>query len=256
MINHSRVEEQTTPANNHCQNLIFQSRRKQFNIMQQDPIGLNFYNRTGGYVWQLADYMLHDLNESIHTLELQKPTPPIAINSFAVYPRELNPLSRVQWAKDVQITRNKPALIGKRQIQPITIVSTKGATFGGFDFPIFEALREGCLVQSLKEIKLNGTLLASGSLLISLLRHGLIETDQKAFSENDATALLRETTCRIIDSPLGTLAINQLNGRTIRLHEKTKHLLQKAATPMHLQYPLEDSIKFLVKAGMLRLLTL
>ncbi|WP_375626857.1 hypothetical protein [Bartonella sp. MU37NMGALS] len=64
--------------------------------MQQDPIGLNFYHGTGGYVWQLADYIRHDLNENIHTLELQKPTPPIAINSFAVYPRELNPLSRVQ----------------------------------------------------------------------------------------------------------------------------------------------------------------
>ncbi|WP_375702109.1 hypothetical protein [Bartonella sp. AA89HNZF] len=121
--------------------------------MQQDPIGLNFYNGTGGYIWQLADYMLHDLNESIHTLALQKTTPPTAINSFDVYPRELNPLSRVQWAKDVQITRNKPALIGKRQIQPAIVISTKGAAFGGFDFPTFEALREGCLVQSLKQIK-------------------------------------------------------------------------------------------------------
>ncbi len=45
--------------------------------MQQDPIGLNFYNGTGGYVWQLADTMQHDLNENIHTLELQKPTPPM-----------------------------------------------------------------------------------------------------------------------------------------------------------------------------------
>ncbi|WP_375616924.1 MULTISPECIES: hypothetical protein [unclassified Bartonella] len=224
--------------------------------MQQDPIGLNFYNGTGGYVWQLADYMRHDCHESSHTLELQKPTPPIAINSFAVYPRELNPLSRVQWAKDVQIIKNKPALIGKRQIQPITIVSTKGATFGGFDFPTFEALRESCLVQSLREIQFNDTLLAPGSLLISLLQHGLIETDQKAFSENDATALLREPTCIIIDSSLGSLAINQLNGRTIRLHEKTKHLLKQATTPMHIQHPLEDSIKFLVKAGMLRLIKL
>ncbi|WP_375610624.1 MULTISPECIES: hypothetical protein [unclassified Bartonella] len=224
--------------------------------MQQDPIGLNFYNGTGGYIWQLADYMLHDLNESIHTLALQKTTPPTAINSFDVYPRELNPLSRVQWAKDVQITRNKPALIGKRQIQPAIVISTKGAAFGGFDFPTFEALREGCLVQSLKEIKLNGCLFDVNSLLISLLRHGLIETNQKAFSKNDATALLREPTCIIIDSSLGFLAINQLNGRTIRLHEKTKHLLKQATTPMHLQHPLEDSIKFLVKAGMLRLIKL
>ncbi|WP_208439621.1 hypothetical protein [Bartonella grahamii] len=224
--------------------------------MQQDPIGLNFYNGTGGYVWQLADYMRHDCHESSHTLELQKPTPPIAINSFAVYPRELNPLSRVQWAKDVQITRNKPALIGKRQIQPVTVVSTKGAAFGGFDFPTFEVLHEGCLVQSLREIQFNGTLLTSGSLLISLLRHGLIKTDQKAFSENDATALLREPTCIIINSSLGTLAINQLNGRTIRLHEKTKHLLKQATTPIRIQYPLEDSIKFFVKAGMLRLIKL
>ncbi|WP_375674417.1 hypothetical protein [Bartonella sp. CL100XZDX] len=92
--------------------------------------------------------------------------------------------------------------------------------------------------------------------MISLLQHGLIETDQKAFSENDATALLREPTCIIIDSSLGSLAINQLNGRTIRLHEKTKHLLKQATTPMHIQHPLEDSIKFLVKAGMLRLIKL
>ncbi|WP_245257367.1 hypothetical protein [Bartonella vinsonii] len=133
-------------------------------------------------MWQLADYMLHNCYESSHTLELQKPTPPIAINSFAVYPRELNPLAHVQWAQDIQITRNKPALIGKRQIQPVTVVSIKGAVFGGFDFPIFETLRESCLVQSLREIQLNGTLLASEGLLISLLQHGLIETDQKAFS--------------------------------------------------------------------------
>ncbi|ACS51718.1 hypothetical protein [Bartonella grahamii] len=224
--------------------------------MQQDPIGLNFYNGTGGYVWQLADYMQHNLNESAQTLELQKPIPPTAINSFAVYPRELNPLAHIQWAKDVQIIRNKPALIGKRQIQPVTAVSTKGAAFGGFDFPTSEVLHEGCLVQSFEKIQFNGSLLAAGSLLISLLRHGLIETDQKAFSENDATALLREPPCRIVDSPLGTVAINQLNGRTIRLHEKTKPLLQKATTEMHLQHPIEQTTTFFIKAGMLRLVKL
>ncbi|MCZ2159207.1 hypothetical protein NPX99_08125 [Bartonella sp. 220] len=224
--------------------------------MQQDPIGLNFYNGTGGYVWQLADYMLHNCYESSHTLELQKPIPPIAINSFAVYPLELNPLARIQWAQDVQITRNKPALIGKRQIQSITVVSIKGAAFGGFDFRTFETLRESCLVQSLEEIQFNGSIFTAGSLLISLLRHNLIETDQKAFSQDDATVLLREPTCMIIDSLLGTLAINQLNGRTIRLHEKTKHLLKQAITPMHIRHPLTDSMKFFIKAGMLRLVKL
>ncbi|WP_273758469.1 hypothetical protein [Bartonella sp. AU55XJBT] len=221
--------------------------------MQQDPIGLNFYHGTGGYVWQLADTMLHDLNENIHTLALQKPTPPITINSFAVYPRKLAPLAHIQWAKDVQIIKNKPALIGKRQLQPITVVSTKSRAFGGFDVETFTALHEGCCVQSLKEIKLNGCLFNAENLLISLLRHGLIQTNQQAFSKDHATALLREPTCRIINSPLGTLAINQLNGRTIRLNEKTKPLLQKATTEMHLQHPIEQTTTFLVKAGMLRL---
>ncbi|WP_375642631.1 MULTISPECIES: hypothetical protein [unclassified Bartonella] len=222
--------------------------------MQQDPIGLNFYHGTGGYVWQLADYMQHDLNENIHTLALQKPTPPIAINSFAVYPRTLAPLAHVQWAKNIQIIKNKPALIGKRQIQPITVVSTKSCAFAGFDLPTFAALHEGCSVQSLKEIKLNGYLFEVNSLLISLLRHGLIQTDQKAFSPDHATALLREPTCRIVNSSLGTLAINQLNGRTIRLNEKTKPLLQKATTEMHLQHPIEQTTTFFIKAGMLRLI--
>ncbi|WP_254493852.1 hypothetical protein [Bartonella sp. B1099] len=221
--------------------------------MQQDPIGLNFYHGTGGYVWQLADTIQHDLNENIHTLALQKPTPPLAINSFAVYPRTLAPLTHVQWAKDVQIIKNKPALIGKRQIQPITAVSTKSSAFGGFDLLTFAALHDGCLVQSLKKIKLNGYLFNAENLLISLLRHGLIQTDQQAFSKDHATALLREPTCRLVNSPLGILAINQLNGRTIRLNEKTKPLLQKATTEMHLQHPIEQIITFFVKAGMLRL---
>ncbi|WP_273760762.1 hypothetical protein [Bartonella sp. ML70XJBT.G] len=221
--------------------------------MQQDPIGLNFYNGTGGYVWQLADTMQHDLNENIHTLELQKPTPPIAINSFAVYPRKLAPLTHVQWAKDIQIIKNKPALIGKRQIQPITVVSTKSRAFGGFDLLTFAALYDGCSVQSLKEIKLNGCLFDAENLLISLLRHGLIQTDQQDFSPDHATALVREPTCRLVNSPLGSLAINQLNGRTIRLNEKTKPLLQKATTEIHLQRPLEQTATFFIKAGMLRL---
>ncbi|WP_273789635.1 hypothetical protein [Bartonella sp. ML70XJBT] len=221
--------------------------------MQQDPIGLNFYNGTGGYVWQLADYMLHDCQESSYTLELQKPTPPIVINSFAVYPSKLNPLSRVQWAKDIQIIKNKPALIGKRQIQPITVVSTKSRAFGGFDSLTFAALYDGCSVQFLKEIKLNGCLLDVNNLLISLLRHGLIQTDQQTFSKDDATTLLREPTCRIVNSPLGSLAINQLNGRTIRLNEKTRPLLQKATTGIHLQHPIEQTATFFIKAGMLRL---
>ncbi|UTO28913.1 hypothetical protein [Bartonella harrusi] len=224
--------------------------------MQQDPIGLNFYNGTGGYVWQLADYMQHDCHEYIHSLELQKPTPPIAINSLAVYPRELNPLARVQWAKDVQIQKEKPALIGKRQIQPITAVFPTGAAFGGFDFQTSEALREGCVIQSLKKIQLNGSLFSAGILLISLVRHGIIETDQKALSEDNATALLREPTCFITHSPIGYLAINQLNGRTIRLNEKTKHFLKRAATPIPIQHPVDNSIKLFVKAGMLRFLLL
>lgn len=221
--------------------------------MQQDPIGLNFYHGTGGYVWQLADTMQHDCHENIHTLELQKPTPPIAINSFAVYPRKLAPLTRVQWEKDVQIIKNKPALIGKRQIQPITVVSTKSRAFGGFDLLTFAALYDGCSVQSLKEIKLNGCLFDAENLLISLLRHGLIQTDQQDFSPDHATALVREPTCRLVNSPLGSLAINQLNGRTIRLNEKNKPLLQKATTEIHLQRPLEQTATFFIKAGMLRL---
>lgn len=221
--------------------------------MQQDPIGLNFYHGTGGYVWQLAETMHHDLDENIHTLALQKPTPPIAINSFAVYPRKLDSLAQVQWAKDVQVIKNKPALIGKRQIQPITVVSTKSFTFGGFDFLTFTALHEGCSVQSLKEIKLNGCLFDADNLLISLLRHSLIQTDQQTFSQDHAIALLREPTCRIVNSPLGSLAINQLNGRTIRLNDKTKPLLLQAETTMHLQHPIEETTIFFIKAGMLRL---
>ncbi|WP_142417157.1 hypothetical protein [Bartonella massiliensis] len=221
--------------------------------MQQDPIGLNFYHGTGGYVWQLADTMQHDLNENIHTLALQKTTPPIAIHSFAVYPRKLAPLAHVQWAKDIQIIKNKPALIGKRQIQPITVVSTKNKAFGGFDLRTFTALHDGCSVQTLKEIKFNGCLFDGDNLLISLLRHGLIQTDQQAFSSDHATALVREPTCRIVNSPLGTLAINQLNGRTIRLNAKTKPLLQKATTAIDLQHPIEPTTTFFVKAGMLRL---
>ncbi|WP_273783685.1 hypothetical protein [Bartonella sp. AU15XJBT] len=221
--------------------------------MQQDPIGLNFYHGTGGYVWQLAETLQHDLNENIHTLALQKPTPPIAINSFTVYPRKLDSLAHVQWEKDVQIIKNKPALIGKRQLQPITVVSIKSRAFGGFDVETFTALHEGCSVQSLKEIKLNGCLFDADNLLISLLRHGLIQTDQQAFSKDHATALLRESTCRIVNSSLGSLAINQLNGRTIRLNEKTKPLLQKATTEIHLQHPIEQTTTFFIKAGMLRL---
>ncbi|WP_375643749.1 MULTISPECIES: hypothetical protein [unclassified Bartonella] len=216
--------------------------------MQQDPIGLNFYNGTGGYVWQLADYMRHDCHESSHTLELQKPTPPIAINSFAVYPSELNPLSHIQWAKDVQIIKNKPALIGKRQIQPITIVSTKGAAFGGFDFPTFEALRESCLVQSLREIQFNGTLLASGSLLISLLQHGSHSNKSTSLFTRSCNRSFTRANSIIIDSSLDTLAINQLNGRTIQLNEKTNPLLQKATTKMHIQHPIEQTTTFFVKA--------
>ncbi|WP_244427569.1 hypothetical protein [Bartonella queenslandensis] len=156
-----------------------------------------------------------------------------------------------------KIIKNKPALIGKRQIQPITVVSTKSSAFGGFDFLTFTALHEGCSVQSLKEIKLNGCLFDTDNLLISLLRHSLIQTDQQTFLQDYAIALLREPTCcptcRIVNSPLGSFAINQLNGRTIKLNDKTKPLFLQAETAMHLQHPIEETTIFFIKAGMRRL---
>lgn len=90
--------------------------------MRTDPIRPNFYQGTGGYVWQLAEYLQCGQTDANHTYTLSKSIPPKLPSLLATYPEFLAPFSSVKWSVATHVTQNTPRLIGARGIRSSLVV--------------------------------------------------------------------------------------------------------------------------------------
>ncbi|RQR40595.1 hypothetical protein DIE22_04850 [Burkholderia sp. Bp9142] len=127
--------------------------------------------------------------------------------------------------------------------------------FGGFRHEDVEALTEGTTVGALQYMEINGVAHEACTLLVALYRHGFIETDQ-VFPASPPVRYLIEPTCIITNAPgFGRVAINQLNGRTIRLSETSRHIFSPPKPSTELPESLPPNIVHFVEAGMLRLIS-
>ncbi|WP_454738908.1 hypothetical protein [Cupriavidus necator] len=107
----------------------------------------------------------------------------------------------------------------------------------------------------MSEIEINGKAYDAGILLVTLHRHGFIETDQE-FPTSPPIRYMIEPTCALVDAPgIGRVAINQLNGRTIRLGETSQRIFDQENHLEKIPKPLHASIVMFVEAGMLRLIS-
>ena len=223
--------------------------------MRTDPIRPNFYRGTGGYAWQLAEYLQGDHSSNSGSEPLGKPMPPKLRNALATFPEFLAPDRSVMWSKSARITTNTPRLVGTRGIRSSLVVVASAEVFGAFRCEDAQALAEGVTVGALQGIEINGVLHDAGTLLIALYRHGFIEVDQ-TFPASPPVSYMVEPTCIVVGAPgIGRVAINQLNGRTIRLSDTSYRIFSQEnrldETPESL---LPNMIHF-VEAGMLRLIS-
>ncbi|MCF1441451.1 hypothetical protein ACI2VK_13650 [Ralstonia nicotianae] len=223
--------------------------------MRTDPIRPNFYQGTGGYAWQLAEYLQGDQADGNGSYTLRKSMPPALRNPLATCPEFLAPDSSVRWSKSARITRNTPRLVGARGIRSSLVVVESAQAFGGFRHEDVQALAEGTTVGALPGMEINGVVHEAGTLLVALYRHGFIETDQ-AFPASPPVRYMIEPTCIVADAPgIGRVAINQLNGRTIRLSEASQGIFSPDKLLNEIPESLHPNIVHFVEAGMLRLIS-
>lgn len=108
---------------------------------------------------------------------------------------------------------------------------------------------------ALPGMEINGVMHEAGTLLVALYRHGFIETDQ-AFPASPPVRYMIEPTCIVADAPgIGRVAINQLNGRTIRLSEASQGIFSLGKLLNEIPESLHPNIVHFVEAGMLRLIS-
>ncbi|WP_230947541.1 hypothetical protein [Burkholderia territorii] len=223
--------------------------------MRTDPIRPNFYRGTGGYAWQLAEYLQGGHVQVDSNYTLGKSMPSELRNPLAAYPESLSPDSSVRWARSVRITRGTPRLVGARGIRSSLVVVESAQAFGGFRDEDVQALVEGTTVKAWPNVEINGVLHKTDTLLIALYRHGFIETDQ-TFPASPPLRYLIEPTCIVSDAPgIGRVAINQLNGRTIRLSEASQRIFSPDTIAEEITETLPPTVAHFAKAGMLRLIS-
>lgn len=226
--------------------------------MTTDPVRLNFYQGTGGYAWQLAEYLLGhhaDANDGNVSYTLSKSMPPELRNPLATCPECLAPDRSVRWSRSARIAPNTPQLVGTRGKRSSLVVVASAQAFGGFRQDDVEALAEGTTVGELPRMEINGVVHEACTLLVALYRHGFIETDQ-IFPASPPARYLIEPTCIVTTaSGVGCVAINQLNGRTIRLSETSQRIFSAAQPSAEISEPLPPNIVRFVEAGMLRLIS-
>lgn len=223
-------------------------------MMRTDPIRPNFYQGAGGYAWQLAEYLQGHQAEENGIYTLSKSMPPELRNPLATCPEFLTPDRSVRWSKSVRITHNTHQLVGARGVRSSLVVVESAQAFGGFRPEDVQALTEGTTVGALRGMEINGVAHEAGTLLVALYRHGFIETDQ-TFPTSAPVHYTIEPTCIIADAPgIGRVAINQLNGRTIRLSEASQGIFSVDQRLNEIPESRHPDIVHFVEAGMLRLI--
>lgn len=221
--------------------------------MRTDPIRPNFYQGTGAYARHLAEYLQGSHVHINGDYALSKSKPPELRNPLATCPESLDPDRFVRWSRAVRITRNTPQLVGARGTRSSLVVAESAQAFGGFCAGDAHALAEGTTVGALQGMELNGVVHEADTLLVALYRHGFIETDL-ALPATPPLRYMIEPTCIVTDAPgIGPVAINQLNGRTIRLNEAAQRIFSSDSFLHELPEPPYPDIVHFVEAGMLRL---
>jgi hypothetical protein len=223
--------------------------------MRTDPIRPNYYQGTGGYAWQLAEYLQGHWADGNGSYTLSKSTPPELPNPLATWPECLAPDRSVRWSKSARITRNTPRLVGARGGRSSLVVVESAQAFGEFRPEDVQALEEWTTVGTLCGMEFNGVMHEAATLLVALCRHGFIETDQ-TFPASAPVRYTIEPTCIVVDAAgVGRVAINQLSGRTIRLSEASQRIFSRDKPLNEITEPMDPNIVHFVAAGMLRLIS-
>ncbi|BDD93447.1 hypothetical protein PanNE5_28870 [Pandoraea sp. NE5] len=223
--------------------------------MRTDPIQPNFYRGTGGYAWQLAEYLQGGHGDENGSYTLCKSIPPQLHNPLAACPEFLQPHHLVRWSRSVRIAHDTPRLVGTRGVRSSLVVVESAQAFGGFRHADVQALVGGTTVGALSGMEVNGVVHEAATLLVALYRHGFIELDE-AFPASPAVRYMIEPTCRFADAPgIGRVVINQLNGRTIRLSEASQRIFSLDEQWKAIPESVPLNIANFVEAGMLRLLS-
>ncbi|MFT4359414.1 hypothetical protein ACMX04_02265 [Bartonella bacilliformis] len=228
--------------------------------MEKDPFHINFYKFTGAYTWQLIEYYQHNIHKKYSQIELKRSKLPILEHAYYPYPERLNPEADIYFSKNVCIVKNMSAIFGIPSIEEISILSERSKVFINIDVKTYDNLKYGQKIREMFPILLNGKRYSSSEIYVTLLRHGILETNQ-LFFKNIPSGIIREPTCIIVTFKAGYKVINPLNGRAFLVDAQAKNFLNKLSEPHTImEWPitnLSDTMKntlcTFIEAGILRL---
>ena len=222
--------------------------------MRSDPIRPNFCENTGGYLWQVAEYLGRSTDDHVNAVELVRPAPPELRHASEVAPKALHPESIVRWSPSVQHATGRPRLIGGRGKRTDYVINPEVGSFVEVDVALYETVTVGIRVRDLPWLRLSGVSYSAPEVLVGMIRHGLVESDE-SWPHVEPTKALLEPTCSIFQHDDGRwIASNVLTGRVVSINKPAWEFLSECRNGRLFDTSLRGAVSTFVRAGMVRLI--
>ncbi|MEE1751535.1 hypothetical protein [Streptomyces sp. SP18CS02] len=197
--------------------------------MKADPLPPRFCQNTGGYLWQIADYLGEDRSRSTDTAGavLARPRRPEPADR-RVWPASLPPDLLVHRAGDTVGHRPAAAVLASADHPRAVLVNRRAGSFAELPVALADAFDKGVRVGDLDRVEVSGVTAEAPDLVVALLRHGLLASRPVAGlrGPDSGTAYRSEPTAWLDGRSGRTFVVNRLTGRALRISEGGVSLLE------------------------------
>ncbi|MDG9703273.1 hypothetical protein [Streptomyces sp. DH37] len=224
--------------------------------MRTDPLPPLFCRNTGGYLWQVADFLSRDHSASYpRGVQLARPRRP-EVDGARLWPAALPPDLVVRRAEGTARHRPVAPVLTPADGPRALLVNRDTGAFAEMPAALADAFEDWVRAGDLGRVEVCGVTAEAGHLLVALLRHGLLTADPAPAPPpaHRAPAYLREPTAQLVPRPGETFCVNRLTGRALRANAEVVRLLQECERTAVVIPDVEAGacLATLVTAGILR----
>lgn len=221
--------------------------------MRHNPVRTNFLENTGAYLWQTAAWANNNCPTREQPAELKRAHPPKVQNAFTVWATKIDSGSIVQWSAQTHVTLDvRSPILSRRGSTVAVAVNTKAQSFIEVAPDIAELLKSPTCLGEISELVDYGNEPNIADAVVSLVRHGLLDMTPRP--NIPLWGIRRESFVDITAGEDDVMFIsNMLTGRFLRCDTETANIIDSLWEPAPVTEPLNDSLRTLVEAGVLRL---
>lgn len=221
--------------------------------IRRNPVRTNVLENTGAYLWQTAAWVAGASPARNRPAELKRASPPLLLDAYSIWASKVSPDSIVQWSSDTHVTADtQPPLLSRRGSAVAIAVNTKAKSFIEIPTDVAALLESPTEIADLPQLTDYGRESDVADVAISLVRHGLLKITPR-FSV-PLWGIRLEPFVKVTAGEGDVMFVTKLlTGRFLRVDVGTANIIDSLCTPAPVAEPLNNSLRTLVGAGVLRL---